>query len=1004
MINTFCVLQEIYKYSKPKQIYIFSNKTELNKLEQQFSALNKIFLQEKIIYFLDENNFQQKQQRDQNIYEYILKIQNSPAPILITLDFILQELPTLQDIKQSSFYLTDSQLIKPKELMTKLVQLGYENEYQVQIPGEFSLRGNILDIFSPFYSEPCRIEFFGDEIDSIKMFDPISQRSNKKRITEILISPQELKCSTNLLEIIVHEMDYKIFTYQKNILDEEIATQTDKEQTTVKKHLNALNILTSYSLTSDLFIQYNKDNTSYIIEKNIHILNEQILNWQKEHYTIYISSIKNISNKILAKKINTTNINLITSHLQVGIIDHYKKIVIINSNEIFARETSPTQKKYHKYNVQKILEREPELEIGEYVIHLFHGIAIYRGIQIVSDKEFIILEFDEEKKLHLPIHNIHLVQKYISYKKAHIKLNKLSQKKLWNKKLFSTINNIQDIATTLLNNAVNRKHQDGFEFSSDNELQKEFELSFPYKETPGQNKALEEIKQDMQSKKPMDRLLCGDVGFGKTELIMRACFKAVLDNKQVAIIVPTTILCQQHYNSFSKRMAEFPINIEMICRFVPKKKQQEILDKLKFSGIDIIIGTHRLLQADITFKNLGIIVIDEEQRFGVAAKEQLKQVRQTIDIISVSATPIPRTLYMSISGIKQLSVIDTPPSTRKAIKTFVEKDNINTIKIAIEKELKRNGQVLFIHNRIKSIENLTEKIAEIFPKAHIRFAHGKIQKNELEDIMYRFSQGTIDILISTTIVESGIDIPQANTIIIQNSQNFSIAQLHQLRGRVGRHYKQAYCYLLTPPHKIISEIARKRLSSLKLHSNLGAGFTLALKDMELRGIGAILSKEQSGHVDSIGYTLFCKILEKSIDNIKQGKKRFSQSSTNIQIDFMNFSNLQEKNKIDAYIKKDYIENDEIRINIYKKLNLCKNNAQIIQLKDEIQDRFGNIPMETINLIHYYKLQAIAKDKNITNISNNKDLYFINQKKYIFHKQNFQDKLQEIILSVNQYKE
>ena len=999
MINNY-ILHEIHKTAEHKKIYIFSKKTDIKQLEQQYLSLNEIFNKEKNIFFLDKNDFDQKQQRDQNIYEYILKIQKSLAPIVMTLDFLLQKLPQLKDIKNSSYNIIVSQIIKPQYLIKKLVQLGYENEYQVQIPGEFSLRGNILDIFSPFYSEPHRIEFYGDEIEHIKTFDPLTQRSSKNHLSDILISPQKLESTTSLLEII-NDMTYDIISYQGSILEKEISIQNTDEQVKLKKLLINLEVPSNYSLTSDLFIQYKKNNMSYIIDKNINILNEQIIHWQKDNYTIYISSIKSISNKILAKKINTKNINFITSHLQTGIIDHKEKIILINSDEIFARKTYLIDKKANKYNVQKVLEKEPELEIGEHAVHLFHGICIYKGIKILQGKEFINLEFDEKKNLHLPIHNIHLVQKYISYKKANIKLNKLSQKKLWNKKLFSTINNIQDIATTLLDNAVTRKNQSGYKFNQDNELQKEFELSFPFQETPGQNKALKEIKQDMQEKKAMDRLLCGDVGFGKTEVLMRACFKAVLDDKQVAVIVPTTVLCQQHYDSFSKRMAEFPVNIEMICRFVPKKKQIELLNKLSFSGIDIIIGTHRLLQTDIKFKNLGLIIIDEEQRFGVAAKEQLKQVRQTVDIISVSATPIPRTLYMSISGIKQLSVIDTPPSTRKAIITLVEKDNINVIKTAIEKELNRNGQVLFIHNKVKSIENITQRIIENFPKVKIQFAHGQMKKNELEDIMYQFSHGDIDIMVSTTIVESGIDIPQANTIIIQDSQNFSLTQLHQLRGRVGRHYKQAYCYLLIPPHKIISEIARKRLSAIRLHSNLGAGFTLALKDMELRGVGAILSKEQSGHIDSIGYTLFCKILEQSIENIKQGKKQLTQSSTNIQIDFINFSNEEQENKLNAYIKKKYIDNDETRINIYKKLTFCKNNAQIIQLTDEIQDRFGNIPMETVNLIQYYKLQAISKDKGISNISTNTDLFFINQKKYIFNKHTLQEKLQEIILKLNE---
>ena len=633
-------------------------------------------------------------------------------------------------------------------------------------------------------------------------------------------------------------------------------------------------------------------------------------------------------------------------------------------------------------------EQFSNLETGDYGVHLNHGICIYHGIvdidQSGSNEEMFKLEFADDLIMYLPIRQANLISKYIGAKRDIPTLNKMGGKKWLNSKI-SAARDIKNMAIELLAVQANRMKNSGHAYSQDDLWQHIFEEAFPYSETTDQLKATAEIKEDMMKSQPMDRLLCGDVGYGKTEVAMRACFKAVMEGKQVAILVPTTILAQQHYYTFRDRFIEHPVIIDVLSRFKSKKEQRVSLDQLRNGKVDIIIGTHRLVQHDVEFANLGLVIIDEEQRFGVGHKEKFKQFRSTVDVLTMTATPIPRTLYMSMTGLRNLSTIMTPPSKRLPIRTFVSKEDDLIAKKAIEKEISRGGQVYYLHNRVKTISQRASTLSELVPDAKFAVAHGRMEERELESIMARFLDSEIDVLVCTTIIESGLDIPNANTIIIDRADRFGLSELYQLRGRVGRWHRQAFSYLFLPKDSILTGNARKRIAAIRRYTELGAGFRLALRDLEIRGAGNILGSTQSGHINSIGFELYCQLLRSTVS--EQGKGNLAMlPQVDLDIDFIRYSSNNYTGYISASLPESYIPAEIHRVNLYKRLANAINNSDIDKISIELKDKFGKMPECVKNILFFFRLKLALATSGYTSLSvKNSTIYMkCHQKLYKFN--------------------
>jgi len=607
---------------------------------------------------------------------------------------------------------------------------------------------------------------------------------------------------------------------------------------------------------------------------------------------------------------------------------------------------------------------------GDIVVHIQHGIAKFTGIQTLPSEnkeekfqEVLSLEFANEARLYVPVEQAHLISRYVGVGKKSPPLDELGGSR-WEKAKIAAQKAVMDYAAQLLALQAERETLSGHSFAPDNDWQKEFEASFIYKETPDQFRAILDTKKDMESARPMDRLICGDVGYGKTEVAIRGAFKAVMDNKQVAILAPTTVLAQQHYETFKQRMADYPIRVEVLSRFKSRKDQLRIVNDAREGGVDILIGTHRLLSRDVTFKNLGLAVIDEEQRFGVLHKEKFKQLFKRVDVLTLSATPIPRTLYLSLVGARDMSTLSTPPQNRLPIETIVCPYDERILRDAILRELSRNGQVYFLHNRVGSIQAVRDRVKQLVPAAKIDIGHGQMPEDELEEVMKRFVEGKVDVLVSTSIIESGLDIPNANTIIIDRADRFGLADLYQLRGRVGRSNQKAYAYLMMPRHQMIEAAPRKRVSAIKQYSSLGAGFKIAMRDLEIRGAGNILGTAQSGHVAAVGFDLYCKLLKKTIDRLKGGKAGWVPDVV-MHLDFvaLNGSELDGKKAL-AFIPSDYIRETKLRLQTYRRLAEAETAEDVKKLREELRDRFGPPPEGVENLLSMAGIKALAAARNI----------------------------------------
>lgn len=935
--------------------------------------------------------------------ETLIESLNDQKSIVITnLMGYLRFLPTKDIFSSSIIEINQGKDFSPKDLVEYLVKLGYSREIMVNKTGEFAVRGFVIDIYPVGLEAPVRIEFFGDEVESIRLFN-IDNQLTIKKIDQVQIFPNtEGILGLNNSNTLEHHKDLPKFIDSKNISDyfNHPLVFFDDYSTIKKSYENLLNEITEYSISEnngsiqkymndlyelkqDLIVNFTnfddkidiiKRNQEYFVRplnfnlKNINELKNVITAYMKNKKTIIIAlndryklnSIQDLlqeMNPVITndKDIFSNRINLIVKKMNSGFeISDY---VLITQNDLF-RSNNYQDAYKSKFRFGTKVKDITKLEVGDYVVHYVHGIGRYAGLKTLTKnnlkKDYLQIEYRDNDKLYIPVEKIDLISKYSSGDGAVPKINKLGGTE-WEKAKLKVRKKVEDIAADLLKLYAIREKTQGFAFPKDNKEQLEFEKAFPYAETADQLKVSDEIKSDMEKPYPMDRLLCGDVGYGKTEVAFRAIFKAVMAGKQVAFLCPTTILSNQHYLNALDRFKDYPINISLLNRFITGKKVKETLNKVKDGKVDILIGTHRLLSDDVEFKDLGLLVIDEEQRFGVKHKEKIKAIRNNVDVLTLSATPIPRTLQMSMSGIKSLSLIETPPVNRYPVQTYVLSENKQIIKEAISKELARNGQVFILYNNIEQMDQKVNEIHQLVPEARIISAHGKMDKTQLEDIMLGFTDKKYDVLICTTIIETGIDIPNANTLIIFDADRFGLSQLYQIRGRVGRSNKIAYCYLMYDKHKILSEIAEKRLKAIKDFTELGSGFSIAMRDLAIRGAGDILGSEQAGFVASVGIDMFLKLLEDEIKRQQGEEVTTDAEQTQPLVD------------VATSISDNYVQEDELKIYIHQKINEITSVESIEKLKNELSDRFGKVDDDLVIYMYEELFEKKASKLGIKDI-------------------------------------
>ncbi|MDV8653864.1 transcription-repair coupling factor [Streptococcus pneumoniae] len=937
-------------------------------------------------------------------------------------------LPSPNAFKDSIVKISVGEEYDQHAFIHQLKENGYRKVTQVQTQGEFSLRGDILDIFEISQLEPCRIEFFGDEIDGIRSFEVETQLSKENK-TELTIFPasdmllrekdyqrgqsalekQISKTLSPILKSYLEEIlssfhqkqshadsrkflslcydktwtvfdyiekdtpiffdDYQKLMNQYEVFERDLAQyfteelqnskafsdmqyfsdieQIYKKQSPVTFFSNLQKGLGN--LKFDKIYQFNQYPMQEFFNQ-FSFLKEEIERYKKMDYTIILQSSNSMGSKTLEDMLEEyqikldsrdktsickESVNLIEGNLRHGFHFVDEKILLITEHEIFQKKLKRRFRRQHVSNAERLKDYN-ELEKGDYVVHHIHGIGQYLGIETIEIKgihrDYVSVQYQNGDQISIPVEQIHLLSKYISSDGKAPKLNKLNDGH-FKKAKQKVKNQVEDIADDLIKLYSERSQLKGFAFSADDDDQDAFDDAFPYVETDDQLRSIEEIKRDMQASQPMDRLLVGDVGFGKTEVAMRAAFKAVNDHKQVVILVPTTVLAQQHYTNFKERFQNFAVNVDVLSRFRSKKEQTATLEKLKNGQVDILIGTHRVLSKDVVFADLGLMIIDEEQRFGVKHKETLKELKKQVDVLTLTATPIPRTLHMSMLGIRDLSVIETPPTNRYPVQTYVLEKNDSVIRDAVLREMERGGQVYYLYNKVDTIVQKVSELQELIPEVSIGYVHGRMSEVQLENTLLDFIEGQYDILVTTTIIETGVDIPNANTLFIENADHMGLSTLYQLRGRVGRSNRIAYAYLMYRPEKSISEVSEKRLEAIKGFTELGSGFKIAMRDLSIRGAGNLLGKSQSGFIDSVGFELYSQLLEEAI------AKRNGNANANTRTK----GNAELILQIDAYLPDTYISDQRHKIEIYKKIRQIDNRVNYEELQEELIDRFGEYP-------------------------------------------------------------
>ncbi|MDR1347487.1 MAG: transcription-repair coupling factor [Prevotellaceae bacterium] len=892
-------------------------------------------------------------------------------------------------------------------------------------PGQYSVRGSILDVFSYSTNKPYRIDFFGDEIESIRIFDLDTQLS-VENVNEIEIV-SDLNQNVKNCSIFDFLEDSACLWFDDYDFCMEKAAETCKSEShnfisedAFAKQAEKFQIFlfaTAKKLNKLIHIEF-KTSPQPNFNKNFDLLFKNIRENQENSYATVILFDNNIQNErlhqILESHETEKNLSFKSVNISIheGFIDHISKVSYYTDHQIFQR--------YHRFKIHGLLDRGEvlniqelnKLQIGDYIVHIDHGVGIFGGLvkQEINGKtqEAVKLVYRDNDVLFVNIHGLHRVSKFKSKDSEPPKIYKLGNGD-WQRLKQNTKKKIKDIAGELILLYAERKAATGFAFSCDTYMQHELEASFVYEDTPDQLKTSKAVKEDMESQSPMDRLICGDVGFGKTEIAIRAAFKAAVDGKQTAVLVPTTILALQHHKTFGERLQNFPVKIDFLNRLKTSKQQAETLKNIENGSTDIIIGTHKLLGKNVKFKDLGLLIVDEEQKFGVGAKEKLRQLKMNVDTLAMTATPIPRTLQFSLMGARDLSIINTPPPNRHPIITEVHSFNSETIKDAINYELERKGQVFFVHNRIDDISRICEMIAKLCPKARIATGYGQMEAKKLEEIMLDFIDGKYDVLITTTIIESGLDIPNANTIIIDQAQNFGLSDLHQLRGRVGRSSKKAFCYLLAPPPVSLTADARRRLKAIEEFSDLGSGFNISMQDLDIRGAGNLLGGEQSGFIADIGFETYQRILNEALAELKYDKELLNanepQQTINTDIPFI--SDCYIDTDIDAILPDEYVGNTSEKIKLYRDLDNIDNESDLIEFRKKMTDRFGEIPLPTENLFNIVRLRSMAIKLGFERIViRNKMMvaYFISNQMSAYYKtQKFADILKYVQLHPEKFK-
>ena len=897
------------------------------------------------------------------------------APVIVaTVPSLLQPTPCRESIFGNSKRISVGDQIDIDGFTTWLLEQEFHQTSAVELPGEFSIRGGIVDVYAPDWENPVRIELFDDEVESLRQFECANQRSSAElQQIEITVVSQNGLVNGCFLDFIPDNT--LLLLLEPEALNEQAQRYTERISSSetihsweeINRRWAGLPIATASRVTSghlgavcqlpiDTVEQFSGDIGDLKLQ-----VDRLARDPSGEEYEIFVMA--RVEGEIpRVREILSSTAAAASGRLQIGLgcvhqgfRDRESYQIVIGCDQMFHRTEL---RRRGRRRLSKAIDSFLDLREGDLIVHLSHGIGRFRGLEMLDKDgqrtEHLGLEFHGGTKIYVPATKIDLVQKYIGGSKTRPTLAKIGGKS-WAKQKASVESAIEDLASEMIELQAKRDGRPGIAFSPDTEWQSEFEHSFPYRETPDQLTAIEAIKQDMQRAQPMDRLLCGDVGFGKTEVAMRAAFKAVENGYQVGVLVPTTILAEQHYKNFKERMGEFPLDIVKLSRFCTTQELKENVERLQKGSVDIVIGTHRLVSKDVKFFNLGLVIIDEEQRFGVEHKERLKSIRSSVDVLTMSATPIPRTLHMSLVGVRDISNLETPPDDRSAVATKVLRFNNETIRTGILRELNRGGQVFFVHNRVNDIHLIQQKLESLIPEATFRFGHGQMNETELEEVMTDFIAGKFDVLIATTIIESGLDIPNANTIFINDADRYGLSDLHQLRGRVGRYKHKAYCYLLIEPHKHLNPTAARRLQAIETFSDMGAGFAISMRDLEIRGAGNLLGTQQSGHIATIGYELYCQLLENAVRHLKHMPAKLS---IHVEVDL----------PVAAFLPDSYVIDRRQKIDLYRRLTRLERFDQIEELRSELLDRFGKIPPPVRRLLALSELKLEAAVYQILSIS------------------------------------
>jgi transcription-repair coupling factor (superfamily II helicase) len=925
----------------------------------------------------------------ENVAERLAVVQRLGDPkarelvLVLTRRSLEERVPTVESLSHIEITLTRGKRLDRENLLKQLADSGYEHVPQVTARGQFAVRGGILDIYSFHHALPARVELFDDEIESLRHFDLDAQTSVQQvEAVTLLLGDTASAPKTCLLQELIGDNDVTIdagsdwLAAHVRLLEGAELSEQKAEDYSCAFFDHGLGEFSA----GDFLVDEIKRERFF----------DQLTEWRRDgwHVHVFCNNEGEIERlRELVPPVEADALHFSTGPLSRGFTFPAAKVAVLSDAELFGRYRNNRARRFALRRAREVQSRAQidfsELTEGELVVHLEHGIARYESMKVVprgeANEEVLVLEFAEGARLYVPLDQSYLVSRYVGVGKKNPPLSTLGDGK-WARARKNAEKSVFDYAAQLLRVHAQRETQVGFAFGPDTKWQHEFETSFVFKETADQVTAIQAVKSDMESERPMDRLICGDVGFGKTEVAIRAAFKAVMGGKQVAFLVPTTVLAEQHYRTLRERMSDYPVTMELLSRFRTHAEQRKTVQGLREGSVDIVVGTHRLISKDIEFKNLGLVIIDEEQRFGVLHKERFKELFHLVDMLTLSATPIPRTLYLSLMGAKDMSTIETPPANRIPVETFICAYDERIVREAINRELSRDGQVFFLHNRIATIEKTAHRIGELCPKARVIVGHGQMDENDLEEVMHRFVQGEADVLVSTTIIESGLDIPNANTIIIDRADRFGLADLYQLRGRVGRAQHKAYAYLLLPPGLMTVGEARRRINAIKQYSTLGAGFKIAMRDLEIRGAGNILGTQQSGHIINIGFDLYCSLLKQAVAKLK-GEKVHSRLEILLRLDFIALREAEyaaHEGKAPAFLPTSFIAESQPRIQSYRRLNEVTTQPELDALRKAWRDRFGRLPNAAENLLLLTELKISAAARKITLVEVREDRLMLNR--------------------------